>query len=84
MVDYVTYRKLHQKEKSILKRRPGNQSSDQVVEIPEKVGPIGDELYLFPTTIVGFNLRRKKWGMQSCNLFGFPMKLTMSCRRSSS
>jgi hypothetical protein len=63
MVDHLTYRKLHAKERSILKRHSGNQASDHVVELSEQVGPTWKELYLFPTTIVGFNLRRKKWGI---------------------
>ncbi|KAF2673829.1 P-loop containing nucleoside triphosphate hydrolase protein [Microthyrium microscopicum] len=59
MIDYATYRQLH----------PDSAIAKRVVErayIPEKImkmdeAPDAPKCYLMPTSIVGYNLRRKKW-----------------------
>lgn len=62
MVDYEAYRKIHAKTPTSILRRGGDNAS--VKELAEDVGPIGDEIYLFPPKVVGFNLRLKKWSMR--------------------
>ncbi|PLB34979.1 ATP-binding protein [Aspergillus candidus] len=58
MIDFSTYKQLHPSEsKTLLKKR------DEI--LPERMNvdepPSAPELFLFPSTIIGFNLRRKKW-----------------------
>ncbi|KAI1417922.1 AAA family ATPase [Hypoxylon sp. FL1857] len=57
MIDSVTFRKLH-RESSVLKR-PRRAAETRTVS--KSAGPQGNEIYLFPQTIKGYNLRRKKW-----------------------
>ena len=57
MIDTSTYKILH-KERMFLERR--RTPSDRMIS--ESLGPQGSEIYLFPKTIKGYNLRRKKWG----------------------
>jgi hypothetical protein len=60
MIDIETYRRLHQEVEFNRLQGPGRikrKTTDQLDQ------PEGDEMLLFPPTIIGFNLRMKKWGM---------------------
>jgi hypothetical protein len=59
MIDFPTYRQLHPESKS--------SPTTNRTEIPRErmdndEPPTAPEIFLFPPRIVGFNLRRKKWG----------------------
>lgn len=57
MVDYKTYRTLHPSDE------PRFRSRDKWENLPtDGSTPSGPEIYLFPPTIPGFDLRLKKWG----------------------
>lgn len=60
MVDFNTYRELHSDSAAF--RKPyglGIAMDSKIMERDEP--PSQPELYLFPPTIIGYNLRRKKW-----------------------
>jgi SpoVK/Ycf46/Vps4 family AAA+-type ATPase len=57
MIDYPTYRKLHREEAA------KTQKPKPATEIPPVNEEIldGPERFIFPSSIIGYNLRRKKW-----------------------
>jgi hypothetical protein len=59
MIDFHTYSQLHAHYD--LDLRLGTAMDQAVMESDEP--PSEPEIYLFPTEIIGFDLRRKKWGM---------------------
>ncbi|PKY02830.1 P-loop containing nucleoside triphosphate hydrolase protein [Aspergillus campestris IBT 28561] len=60
MIDFPTYKQLHFSEPKIPRIvGKGEQISAERMDLDEP--PPAPELFLFPTTIIGFNLRRKKW-----------------------
>lgn len=62
MVDYLTYQELHSgpKDKSNLTDEFKVESTFIKQESPSK-----PDIYLLPGKVLGFNLRRKKWGTYS-------------------
>ena len=66
MIDFPTYKQLHPSDSETVVL-PG----DREEILPERMDldepPSAPELFLFPSTIIGFNLRRKKWGKVLCN-----------------
>lgn len=74
MIDFTTYRKLHPettRRKKLGRYFVGQGSSeDEPEEVDEEIikreDPPGTRIInLFPSVIVGFNLRLKKWGTGS-------------------
>lgn len=64
MVDTAAYRKIHSQTLSILRRHAEDQLlPENIKELKEDVGPLGDGLYLFSSQVVGFNHRLRKWSM---------------------
>lgn len=63
MIDYPTYKKLHSEdpEKAKLARE------EPSIEMPEDEILDGNQRFILPPGIIGYNLRRKKWGV-FCNL----------------
>ncbi|GCB27380.1 ATPase family AAA domain-containing protein 3 [Aspergillus awamori] len=61
MIDFPTYLQLHPPEgqNSKILREPGEEIPPERMEIDEP--PSSPEIFLFPSTVVGYNLRRKKW-----------------------
>jgi hypothetical protein len=59
MVDIETYKKLHPHSKISQSRLRADIS---LKEMWNDEPPQGSSLLLFPPTIVGYNLLRKKWG----------------------
>jgi hypothetical protein len=62
MIDYPTYKKLHQKKHEGVFFDIRDSDSR---EVRDDMGPKGDEIYLFPPSVKGYNLLRKKWGRSS-------------------
>ncbi|RSM13182.1 hypothetical protein CEP52_002042 [Fusarium oligoseptatum] len=60
MIDFDTYKKLHPWSK--YSRRTYDPSKSERYSPEDDQGPQAPEMYLFPTMIPGFDLRRKKWG----------------------
>lgn len=65
MIDFNTYKQLHSESNKLKTTDPSPASTDRK-EMEAKVmesddPPQGPELFVFPSTIVGFNLRLKKW-----------------------
>jgi hypothetical protein len=61
MIDFETYRKLHQTPKKHQSRDDAIDDKNAVVDLHgEKVSTYPPEV--FPPEIYGFNLRLKKWG----------------------
>jgi hypothetical protein len=62
MIDYPTYYALHSKAKDQRALRPGSKVKSTFME---QEAPSERDIYLLPRTILGFNLRQKKWGAYS-------------------
>jgi hypothetical protein len=62
MVDFTTYRQLYPLEKPQLRMDRTEIPSERMADDKPPVAP---EIFFFPSRIVGFNLRRKKWGKTS-------------------
>lgn len=64
MIDMATYKRLHLKdaEKRVAPRVTGGRTGNRDSETAEDLPFDGDEMYLFPPTIIGYNMRVKKWG----------------------
>lgn len=59
MVDFPTYRQLHPPEHPLV-RKKRTEIPPERLEADDP--PSAPEIYLFPSRIVGYNFRRKKWG----------------------
>ena len=63
MVDYSTYKTLHPGDSGpghlISAGRPENDPGRAAKDEP----PPGDELLVFPPTLIGYNLQKKKWSI---------------------
>lgn len=71
MVDFQTYRQLHSHSPSF-KRQYHSSGTPEIVRMDARAGendgpPLRPEIYVFPPTIPGYNLREKKWGEFSCS-----------------
>lgn len=67
MVDFYTYRQLHS-DSIAFKREYCSIDDPEVKRMDPSVmeadePPQSPEIYAFPDTIIGYNLRSKKWGM---------------------
>ena len=68
MIDFLTYRKLHPEASKLHKsgRRKQNDEAeleefDKELLLLEKP-PDDESIFLFPSVVMGYNLRLKKWG----------------------
>lgn len=62
MIDFASYKTLHLDKQSSKKSGARTDPNIIPVQVLEKDGmPSTPELYLFPNTIPGFSLRRKRW-----------------------
>ncbi|RSL96134.1 hypothetical protein CDV31_013606 [Fusarium ambrosium] len=59
MIDFETYKELHPNSEYSLRRYSSSKSERYSPN--EDQGPQAPEIYLFPTKVPGFDLRRKKW-----------------------
>ncbi|KAH0565265.1 hypothetical protein GP486_001346 [Trichoglossum hirsutum] len=60
MIDFSTYKKLHSDSPAF--KRPRLDREEMAPEvIKQDEPPSAPDLFLFPPTIIGYNLRRKKW-----------------------
>lgn len=67
MVDYEIYKEIHGESKQyrLPYRQAGNDEDPEQIDSEEMKSdepPTAPEIYVFPTTIPGFNMRSKKWG----------------------
>lgn len=60
MIDMTTYKKLHPKENTSTESR--THGGLDASAMSQAAPPDKDFLFLLPLTIIGYNLRRKKWG----------------------
>ena len=60
MIDFATYRMLHQESKKST-HKAEERDFDVDLMIQENP-PEDDTINLFPSTLIGYNLRLKKWG----------------------
>lgn len=59
MVDFTTYLQLHPPDKRQFRMDRTEIPSERMADDEPPSAP---EIFFFPSHIVGFNLRRKKWG----------------------
>jgi hypothetical protein len=78
MVDFNTYKQLHSNS-GAFKRNYSSTNDTKLKRMDPIVmdaddNPRSPEIYVFPETIIGYNLRSKKWGMCSTfiKVFTFP------------
>jgi hypothetical protein len=73
MVDFNTYTQLHSDSAAFKRKYPhGNDPVTQRMDLSVMEAddpPPSPEIYAFPNTIVGYNLRSKKWGVYICSSF---------------
>ena len=72
MIDFDTYKQLHSDSKNFAEAYPELRSRkrkemDASIMDSEQM-PEGSESFVFPSTIVGYNLRQKKWRKQTLPL----------------
>lgn len=60
MIDFPTYKQLHPSDPKTVLLGNCEEILPEQMDLDEP--PSAPELFLFPSTIIGFNLRRKKWG----------------------
>jgi hypothetical protein len=60
MIDFATYKELHPDNE--YSRRTQISSNVDEYSPGDNQGPQAPEMYLFPTMVPGFDLRRKIWG----------------------
>lgn len=81
MVDYLTYTQLHPGSTSITRLLSSNRNYMDENTMRNDSPPSAPEIYLFPDTIPGYNLRTKKWGAsRRILLFSCPCLLFPSYR----
>lgn len=68
MIDFAMYIKLHPQSKPQTDRRD-KKNSDVDVLAEEGPPPDDDSINLFPSALVGYNLRLKKWSRWSLMIF---------------
>lgn len=62
MVDFASYKKLHAESSKKASRNYGQGMKRMPLAFMEQPKPPTDDLlYIFPPTITGYNLRRKRW-----------------------
>ncbi|KAK5991937.1 ATPase family AAA domain-containing 3B-like protein [Cladobotryum mycophilum] len=59
MVDYMTYKQIHTQTTVIINTMHSTDMNSEFMKRDEP--PSEPEIYVFPNTIIGFDLRRKKW-----------------------
>lgn len=63
MIDFNVYRKLHSDtagfKREYPKIDPGDYEEFDLMD--DEGGPEGDDMMLFPPTIIGYDMRRKAW-----------------------
>lgn len=62
MIDIETYKTLHGNSE-VAKRATRGVPAISAQRMANDDPPAGDVIYLFPPDIIGYELRRKKWGM---------------------
>lgn len=59
MVDTATYKRLHGDAKETAAQQSAQKKNQQT---EDSGPPKGNAIYLFPPTVIGYNMRVKKWG----------------------
>lgn len=72
MVDFTTYMQLHPPEEPQLRMDRTEIPSERMADDEP---PLAPEIFFFPSHIVGFNLRRKKW----CKAFSIGFFMNGTC-----
>jgi hypothetical protein len=65
MVDFQTYRQMHSDLQSFKRTYPGIDNPKDLMDkdiMDNEDPPSEPDIYLFPHTVIGYNLRSKKWG----------------------
>lgn len=69
MIDFNTYKQLHSDSANFKISYPVLGRSDRIeisaTAMENDDSPQGPELFVFPSTLVGYNLRQKKWRKKS-------------------
>ena len=64
MIDFSTYKEIHSDSPGISEKSNRGDREEMDVELmKQEEPPLGDDSLLFPATIIGYNFRRKKWGI---------------------